>query len=204
MKNIVIFGLGRSGTNSLAETLSVTTHQHYNYLKEYFSDKWALDDDGQIVMPNTGSLDFDVKYQYIKNLSTPWLFNCTPNSVNDRVLDLMINCAATHLIVRENLQEVFLSHILAWFGDKFYGNQVRREPGSIWINQEMFDKYHAYYLKYQTILGKITPVQVIRYENCEFRSTQYHSKYNLDNKMDYIENQQEVINFLSKLQVGSY
>ena len=204
MKNIVIFGLGRSGTNALAETLGATTHQQHSYLKEYFSDNWALSDSGKIVLPGSGSLDFDVKYQYIKNLSTPWLFNCTPNSVNDRVLDLMINYADTYLIVRENLQEVFLSHIMAWMGDKFYGNRVHREPGAIWINQEMFDKYHAYYLKYQTILGKISPARVIKYENCEFHGTKYHSKYNLANKIDYIENQQEVINFLDKLQVSTY
>lgn len=203
MKNTVVFGLGRSGTNPWAETLSVTTHRQHRYLREYFSDNWALCND-EVVYAGAGVLDFDVKYQYIKNLSTPWLFSCTPNSVNEQVLDLMINHADTHLIVRENLQDVFLSHVMAWFENRFYGNHVRREPASIWINQEMFDKYHAYYIKYQDILAKITPTQTIRYEDCVFHSTQYHSGYNLPSKMDYIENQQDVLDFLEKLQVSTH
>jgi hypothetical protein len=203
VKNTVVFGLGRSGTNPLAETLSMTTHQQHRYLREYFSDNWALCKD-EIVYAGAGALDFDTKYRYIKTLSTPWLFSCTPNSVNDQVLDLMINHADIYVIVRENLQDIFLSHVLAWFENRFYGNRVQREPASIWINQDMFDKYQAYYCKYQDILTKIKPAQMVRYEDYKFHSTQYHSGYNLASKMDYIENQQEVLDFLEKLQVSAH
>lgn len=204
MNNIAVFGLGRSGTNSYAETLSLTSHQEHVYLKEYFSDSWGLSNDGRIVTAEQGSLEFDNKYKYIMSLKQPWLFNCTPYSVDETVLDLIINHADIHLIIRNDLQEVFLSHILAWFGDSFYGNQVVREPNSIWINEPMFEKYRTYYTKYLDILNKISPEKIIKFEDVKFISCEYQSQYNLTNKMDYIENKQEVLNFLENLQVSKH
>ena len=204
MNNIAIFGLGRSGTNSYAETLSLTSHPEHVYLKEYFSDSWALSDSNVIVPAEQGSLDFDNKYKYITSLKQPWLFNCTPYSVEGPVLDLIVNHSDVHLIIRSDLQEVFLSHILAWFGDSFYGNQVTREPNSIWINEPMFEKYRSYYTKYLDIVNKLSPAKVIRFEDVNFISCDYQSQYNLANKMDYIENKQEVLNFLENLQVSKH
>mgnify|MGYP003660452644 CR=1 FL=1 len=204
MTNIAIFGLGRSGTNSYAETLSLTSHQEHVYLKEYFSDSWALSDSNEIVPAEHGSLDFDKKYKYITSLKQPWLFNCTPYSVEELVLDLIVNHANVHLIIRNDLQEVFLSHILAWFGNSFYGNRVIRESNSIWINEPMFEKYRTYYTKYLDIVNKLSPAKVIKFEDVKFISREYQSQYNLVNKMDYIKNKQEVLNFLEDLQVSKH
>lgn len=202
--NTVVFGLGRSGTNSLAETLSLTTHQSHHYLKEYFSDNWALSVEKKIVPAGSGTLDFNAKYSYIKNLNAPWLFNCTPYSVNDQVLDLMTTQAEIYLIKRDNLQDVFLSHVLAWFGNRFYQNNVSRQPASIWINEAMFEKYRAYYEKYQSIVDRISPTKIFRFEDTEFHGHQYLSQYNLVNRMDYIENKQDVIDFIARLQVSTH
>ena len=198
-KNIVVFGKGRSGTNAYSEMLSHSYPGH-NYLKEYFNQKWVLSDNFKIISANnasTGLLDIDYKLQQINSIinRSNILFNITSYHINDDILDFINKNCNLHLIKRRNTLETFLSHIIAWFEDSFYANKVNRKPDSIFINQAMFTQYLEYHKKYKFYLNKINPVETVWFEDLNLSTTTYKSSYNL-NKLDYIENKKEVLEFI--------
>jgi len=184
-KAIVVFGKGRSGTNAYAEQLSQTTYQNHLYLKEFFGND------------NSGSKLTELQLIHSKNPQI--LFNITPWSMTDDVLDFINTNCSIHFIVRRNIQDQFLSHIMAWFSDKFYANQVDAKKNSIWINQEMFDRYRSYHEKYLEIKNKIQPESQVYYEDLRFITENYKSSYNLINRLDYIENKRDVIEFIKSI-----
>jgi hypothetical protein len=184
-KAIVVFGKGRSGTNAYAEQLSQTTYQNHLYLKEFFGD----DDSGAKL----------AELQQIHSKNPQILFNITPNAITDDILDFINTNCSIHLIIRRNVQDQFLSHVMSWFNNKFYANQVNLESNSIWINHEMFDRYRSYHVKYLEIRKRIRPEYRVCFENLKFITENYKSSYNLINRLDYIENKSDVIEFIKSI-----
>ncbi len=73
------------------------------------------------------------------------------------------------------------------------------DQNSITVDKSYFDEFTLRYQKYTKFRDRITFEKIICYEDYEFKSSDYRHTWNSKNKLDYIKNKKEVVEFLIKL-----
>ena len=180
---VTVFGKGRSGTNGYCLTLSQTLYTKHKYLGEYFPDG-------------------PYRLFYLKE-NPNFIINCTSWHLTDEIVNFLNANSKIILIERKNKLDQFLSHIIAWLatpvGETLTAKTVNFKPNSLWIDNKMFDNYTKHHEKYLDILSKINIDTRVYYEDVDFVDKKYKTNYNLNTKLEYFKNKDQILSYVDKL-----
>ena len=207
MTNHIVIGKMRSGTNGFGELLHLS-HPEHTYLKEYFSTIYDIDDPALSVkyVPNRViKYDIPKKLDLLKNFDKPYVCNIATTQMDNHVFDYVTNTdSVLYVLNRKNLLEHFLAYFLAWTDDSYIKLNFSAKPGSLVVPDKLFDTYTVNYIIHDYWKHKLDAESGLKiehhfYEDIKFPTSNYHSVYNLPNRMDYISNKQQVMDYLIKL-----
>lgn len=179
---VTVFGKGRSGTNGYCLTLSQTLYTEHKYFGEYFADSNTCD-----------------KLKENPN----FIINSSAYYLTDKIIDFLNANSKIILIERKNKLDQFLSHIIAWFatpvGETITAKTINFKPNSLWIDKKMFDNYTKHHQKHLDVLSKINIDDHVYYEDVNFINKKFKTNYNLNTRLDYFENKDQILNYVDKL-----
>jgi len=230
MYNHVVYSLAKSGSNGLALDIANDNPQ-CKMLHSYFSKRWHInndwnqlsvvynkkDDFGDVGLLTTKEMeDYDketaIKLDALKQFSknNNFVLFCSVSVMDLHILHFFQSdpCTKMYLIER-NIIDVFISlyinECIQWALTR--PRDVSKAPNkvfarnSITVEKSYFDKFTARYQKYTKFRDRITFKKIIRYEDYEFKSSDYRHTWN-HCKLDYIKNKKEVVEFLMQLVKG--
>jgi hypothetical protein len=192
--NIVVFGMGRSGTNALSEKLALEYYKDTHlYIKEPFSINEyniSFKDKKFSFFPITNYQSVKLRNKILNKIArhNRFIMNVSSNSLTIDTLKLLkkLNCKFI-LIERKNYVERFLSHFLAIQNKNHHGPSINYAKDTFNIGLEVLNEYKQSYIKYLKLLKKIQFEEKYIYEDCEFKTNTYKSNYNLP-KEQYFKN----------------
>ena len=187
-----------------------------NYHKK--DDFGIMDSDGVPVALTTKELkDYDrqtaIKLDSLKQFSknNNFVLFCSVSYIDLHILHFFQNDPRTKIyLIERNIADVFISlyinkHVqwaLTRPISNLKGPKKVLEKNSITIEKVFFDDFTARYQKYIKFRDRISFDKIIQYEDYKFKSSDYYHTWNTNNKLDYIKNKKEVVEFLMQLVSG--
>ena len=152
------------------------------------------------------AIKLDALKQFSKNNN--YVAFCSVNYIDLHILHFFQNDPRTKFyLIERNIIDVFISlyinECIQWALTQ--PRDVSTAPNkvfsrdSITVEKSYFDQFTARYQKYTKFRDRITFEKIICYEDYEFKSSDYRHTWNSTNKLDYIKNKKEVVEFLMKL-----
>jgi len=193
--------------NNDHERLGVTYHE---------KDDFGMVDSNGVAMSRTAKEMEDndkqiaIKLDALKQFSKKnnFVLFCSVSLIDLHILHFFQSNPYTKMyLIERNIVDVFVSlfineHIQWNLTKPCHGIQSPKKvlaKNSITVEEFFFDEFTLRYKKYIKFRDRITFEKIICYEDYKFKSSDYRHTWNSKNKLDYIKNKKEVVEFLMKL-----
>ena len=158
---------------------------------------------------NQTAIKLDALKQFSKNNN--YVAFCSVNYIDLHILHFFQNNPRTKMyLIERNIADVFISLYInkqvQWALTRPVDSVQRPKKviakDSITIEKFFFDVFAERYKKYIKFRDRINFAKIIQYEDYKFKSSDYYHTWNTNNKLDYIKNKKEVVEFLMQLISG--
>ena len=158
---------------------------------------------------NQTAIKLDALKQFSKHNN--FVLFCSVSYMDLHILHFFQNDPRTKMyLIERNIADVFISLYINGYVEwnltrpisSLKGPKKVLEKNSITIEKFFFDDFTARYQKYIKFRDRISFDKIIQYEDYKFKSSDYYHTWNTNNKLDYIENKKEVVEFLMQLVSG--
>ena len=158
---------------------------------------------------NQTAIKLDALKQFSKHNN--FVLFCSVSYMDLHILHFFQNDPNTKMyLIERNIADVFISLYINGYVEwaltrpisSLKGPKKVLEKNSITIEKFFFDDFTARYKKYIKFRDRINFAKIIQYEDYKFKSSDYYHTWNTNNKLDYIKNKKEVVEFLMQLISG--
>ena len=155
------------------------------------------------------AIKLDALKQFSKNNN--FVAFCSVSYIDLHILHFFQNDPRTKMyLIERNIADVFISlyinNIVQWNltrpCNSLEGPKKVLDKNSVTVEKFFFDDFTIRYKKYIKFRDRINFAKIIQYEDYKFKSSDYYHTWNTNNKLDYIKNKKEVVEFLMQLISG--
>ena len=155
------------------------------------------------------AIKLDALKQFSKNNN--FVAFCSVSYIDLHILHFFQNDPRTKMyLIERNIGDVFISLYIntyvQWALTRPVDSVQRPKKviakDSITIEKFFFDVFAERYKKYIKFRDRINFAKIIQYEDYKFKSSDYYHTWNTNNKLAYIKNKKEVVEFLMQLISG--